>query len=172
LDMGRLVDQYCAAGDESFYQSPAGQSILLFTLGLIGGSPGIDPHSYLDPYLATAAQVHSMLERLVHGSKMPQSSLIVGLIRAIENVLEDCLEEVSAPGQTHNWSLATERLIHHGLLVDAEGLTLVGDSGAPSLDQLRQARADLQRWQERTAPILEEQNLEQARCEETEHEDS
>jgi hypothetical protein len=170
--MGRLVDQYCAACDESFYKSPAGQSILLFTLGLIGGSPGIDPQSCLDPYVAPAAHVQSMLERLVTGSKMPESSLIVGLIRAIENVLEDCLEEVSAPGETHHWSPATQRLIHEGLLIDSDGLTLVGDIGAPSLEQLRQAQADLEMWRERTILMLEEQNLEQSTREEIEHEDS
>jgi hypothetical protein len=170
--MGRLVEQYCAACDETFYKSLSGQSILLFTLALIGGSPVVDPQLCLDPYLATVAHVRIMLERLVQGSKMPESFLVIGLIRAIEDVLADCLDEAPAPGETHHWSLATERLIQHGLLVDAEGLTLVGDLGAPSLEQLRQARADLEMWRELTAMILEEQNLEQAIREETEDEDS
>jgi hypothetical protein len=170
--MGRLVEQYCAACEESFYKSPAGQSLLLFTLALMGGSPVVDPQLRLNPYLATVAHVRIMLERLVLGSKMPESFLVIGLIRAIDNVLEDCLEEVAAPGETHDWSFATERLIHHGLLVDAAGLTLVGDIGETSLDQLRQAQVDLEMWRELTTPILEEQNLEQARREETEDEDS
>jgi hypothetical protein len=103
---------------------------------------------------------------------MSESFLVIGLIRAIEDVLADCLDSALAPGETHDWSFATERLIRHGLLVDAEGLTLVGDMGAPSLDQLRQARADLEMWRERTAPILEELNLEQAIPEQTQDEDS
>jgi hypothetical protein len=170
--MGKLINQYCAACDESCYQSPAGQSILLFTLGLIGGSSGIDLHSYLDPDLATVAHVQMMLERLVNESTMPESSLIVGLIRAIENVLEDCLEEVSAPGETRHWSPATQRLIHEGLLIDSDGLTLVGDIRVNSPEQLRQARADLEVWRDITIVILEEQNLARAIRKEIDHDDS
>jgi hypothetical protein len=165
--MGKLINQYCAACDESFYQSPAGQSILLFTLGLIG----IDPQSCLDPYVAPVTHVQIMLERLVNDSKMPESSLIVGLIRAIENVLEDCLEEVSAPGGTRHWSPATQRLIHEGLLIDSDGLTLVGDIGACSLEQLRQVRADLEMWRELTIVVLEERNLQRDICKEIDYED-
>jgi hypothetical protein len=103
-------------------------------------------------------------------SKRPETSVITELIREIEEVLEDCSQEApaKAPGRTHDWSPATQRLIEQGLLVDAEGLTLMGDLGAPSLDQLRQAKADLETWRELTAPILEEQNLERARREKAE----
>jgi hypothetical protein len=162
--MGRLVDQFCAACDEGLYQSPSGQSILLFILALIGGSPVIDPQLRLDPYLATVAHVHITLKRLIQGFKLSESSLVIGLIRAIEDVLEDC--SVEPPRGTRHWSPATQRLIKQGLLVDSDGLTLVGDVGAPSLDQLKLARADLELWRELTAPILEEQNLERAICEE------
>ena len=148
--MGKLIDQFCAACDEHFYQSPSGQSILLFTLALIGGSPVIDPQLRLDPYLATVAHIQITLDRLVYGFKMSESSLIIGLIRAIEDVLADCSEVPLAPGETRHWSPATQRLIQQGLLVDADGLTLVGDIGAPSLEQLRQARADLEMWRELT----------------------
>ena len=166
--MGKLIDQFCAACDERFYQSPSGQSSLLFTLALIGGSPVIDPQLRLDSYLATVAHIQIALDRLVYGFKLSESALIIGLIRAIEDVLADCSEQIPAPGENRHWSPATQRLIQQGLLIDADGLTLVGDIGAPTLEQLRQARADLEMWRELTALILEEQNLEQVTCEEIE----
>ena len=166
--MGKLVDQFCAACDERFYQGPSGQSILLFTLALIGGSPVVDPQLRLDPYLATVPHIQITLDRLIYGFKLSEFSLIIGLIRAIEDVLADCSQVPLAPGETRHWSPATQRLIQQGLLIDADGLTLVGDIGPPSLEQLREGRADLEMWRELTALILAEQNLERAICEEIE----
>jgi hypothetical protein len=153
------------------YKHPPKRGNSIFTLALIGGSPVIDPQLRLDPYLATVAHIQITLDRLVYGIKMSESYLIIGLIRAIENVLADCSQVPLTPGETRHWSRATQRLIQQGLLVDADGLTLVGDIGAPTLEQLRQARADLEMWRELTALILEEQNLEQAIHEEAEDED-
>ncbi|MGO8946744.1 MAG: hypothetical protein ACLQUY_03575 [Ktedonobacterales bacterium] len=131
----------------------------------------IDPHIRLDPYLATVAHVRITLERVVHGSKVSESFLVVGLIRAIEDVLEDCSQE--APGGTSEWSFASQRLLRHGVLIDSDGgLSVVGEIGAPALDQLKQARADLETWWELTEPILEEQNLDRAIHDEVEDDDS
>ena len=99
---------------------------------------------------------------------MTESFLVLGLIRAIEDVLVDCSEEVPASGEIRHWSFASQRLIQRGLLVDLEVFTLLGDSGAPSPNQLGQARADLEMWLELTAPIREEQNLERVIREEVE----
>ena len=167
--MGRLIDQLCTACDTSFYLSPFGQSILLFILTLVGGSHVIDPYIRLDPYLATRAHVRMTLERVVRGSKMSESFLVIGLIRAIEDVLEDCSQELRA--RTGERSLATERLVRHGILSDIDGrLRVAGDTGALALDPADHARADLEMWQKQTEAILEEQNLEQSICAEVEDE--
>jgi hypothetical protein len=71
--MGRLIDQLCAACDATFYQSPPGQSMLLFILTLLGGVPLVDPQIRPDPYLATASRVHSTIEQLV-GLPLPSAS--------------------------------------------------------------------------------------------------
>ena len=161
--MGRLVDQFCAVCDESFSKSPSWPSLLLFILALLGWSPRIDPQVRLDPNLATVAHVRIMLERLVQGSKMPELFLVVGLIRAIEDVLEDCSQETPKEGKLADWSPATERLTRFGVLIDADGgLAVMGGTEKPVPDRRRQARADLEMWREVTARILEEQNLEQA----------
>ena len=122
----------------------------------------------LDPYLATVPHIQITLDRLIYGFKLSEFSLIIGLIRTIEDVLADCSQVPLAPGETRHWSPATQRLIQQGLLIDADGLTLVGDIGPPSLEQLREVRADLEMWRELTALILAEQNLERAICEEIE----
>ncbi len=171
--MGTLIDQFCTACEEISLRSPAGQSILVLILVLVGGTPVVDPSVRPDPYFATVAHVHLLLERLIHKSKMTESFLVPGFVRAIDDVLADCSAETPPPGETRHWSLATQRLIQHGLLVAvaSEGLALAGDSGTAPADQHRQAEADREMWQELTAPILEEQNLEQAIREESEDED-
>jgi len=90
--MGRLIEQFCAACDASNYQSLCGQSLLVFVLALVGGAPVVDPRIRLDPYVATPAHAHIALERLVQGATMSESLLVIGLIRAIEDVLIDCSE--------------------------------------------------------------------------------
>jgi hypothetical protein len=159
--MGRLIDQLCAARDATFYQSPPGQSMLLFILTLLGGVPLVDPQIRPDRYLATVSRVHSTIEQLVRGVNMPEYSLADGPTWAIDDVLADCLHEM--PKGASGWSPATERLVRHGVLIDSDGeLRVVGEREVPSDDRVKQARADRDLWRELTALILEDQHLEQA----------
>jgi hypothetical protein len=159
--MGRLIDQLCAACDATFYQSPPGQSILLFILTLLGGLPVVDSQIRHDPYPATVAHVQSTIEQLVQGANMPEYSLVGGLIRAIDDVLVDCAHEM--PKGASGWSPATERLVRHGVLIDVDGeLRVAGEREVPGDNRVKQARADRDLWRELTAQILEDQHLEQA----------
>jgi hypothetical protein len=101
---------------------------------------------------------------------MLESFLIVGLIRAIEDVLADCSREVVPPPS--DWSPATRRLILQGILVESAGdrLALVGEGGAPSPDMETLVRDDLERWRELSAEILADPNLQDAIQEEDEKE--
>ena len=160
--MGRLLDQFCVACEESITQSPSGHTLALLILALLGGWPEIDPQVRLDPYLATVAHVRITLERWLQGSWTSELSLALGLIWAIGSVLEDCAHEhVRNPGE--DWSPATQRLLRYGVLIDAGGvLAVIGETEIPVPDRIRRARADLELWSEVTAPILEHENLEQA----------
>jgi hypothetical protein len=161
--MGRLIDQFGGACNPSCYHSAYGQSLRAFVLGLIGGSAVGDPLIRLDPYVASAEHVHVSLERMIQGGKMSESFLIVGLIRAIEEVLEDCSRAV-VPLQPSGWSSATRRLIAQGILLESaeSGLALVGESNTSLFDPEGLVRADLVRWRELTAEILADRNLEEA----------
>jgi hypothetical protein len=90
---------------------------------------------------------------------------VVGLIRAIEDVLEDCSQEASAA--TVDWSLATQRLIGQGVLVDTgEVLTLVGEDPPCTVERAHGVQADLDLWRQLTALILADEHFEQAIYEE------
>jgi hypothetical protein len=135
--------------------------MLLFILTLLSGSPAVDLQIRVDPYLATVARVRSTIEQLVQGTNMPEYSLVDGLIRAIDDVLVDCLHEM--PKGASGWSPATERLVRHGVLIDSDGeLRVVGEHEVPADDRVKQAQADRDLWRELTTLILEGQHLEQA----------
>jgi len=161
--MGRLIYQFCGSCDPSYYHSACGQSLLAFVLVLIGGSSVGDPIIRLDPYVASAEHVHVALERMIQGGTMSESFLIVGLIRAIEEVLEDCARAV-VPLQPSEWSSASRRLIAQGILLESgeSGLTLVGESNTSLFEPEGLVRVDLERWRELTAEILADRNLEEA----------
>ncbi len=92
---------------------------------------------------------------------MPESSLVGGLILAIDDVLVDCSDR--RPRGAWDWSPATSRLVRRGMLIDVEGvLRVAGECDMPASDRMKQARADRDRWCEATRLILEEQHLEQA----------
>ena len=158
--MGRMSDQLCAACDASFYKSYPGQSLSLFILTLLGGLPAVDTCIRLDSAMAAIAHVRSTIEQLVQAQTMPESSLVGGLIRAIDDILVDCSNEM--PKGPSGWSPATERLVRHGVLVESDGeLRVNGESEMPAPDRVKLARADLDLWRELTAMILEEWDLTQ-----------
>jgi hypothetical protein len=159
--VGRLANLLYAACDVTCYQSPPGQYLPLFILTLLSGMEVVDPQIRLDPSTATSARVQSTLERLLRGCNIPESSLVGGLILAIDDVLVDCSDR--RPTGTWGWSPATARLVRRGMLIDVEGvLRVAGECEVPTSDRMRQARADRDRWCEATTLILEEQRLEQA----------
>ena len=158
--MGRLANLLYTACDVKFYQSPPGRCLPLFILTLLSAAEVVDPRSRLDPPTATAARVQSTFEWLLRGCDMPESSLVGGLILAIDDILVDCSDRL--PRGAWGWSPATARLLRRGMLVDVEGvLRVAGECEMPTPDRLRRARADRERWCEATALILEEQRLEQ-----------
>jgi hypothetical protein len=76
------------------------------------------------------------------------------------------------PSDTPQWAPVTQRLIRQGVLIDSGGqLTMPGESETLDVNRARQARADLDRWRDLTALILEEQHLEQAIREELDDEE-
>jgi hypothetical protein len=159
--MGRLLNQFCAACDVMWYQRPSGQSLLLFMVGLLRSSPAGVPHLHLDPDRGTVAHVRILLEQRIHRSKTSEIFLVLGLIRAIENVLEDCTHK-GAHDCSH-WSLATQRLLQQGTLIVSDGeLRIAGGRDESARDCRYQAQVDLDLWRERTQAILEQQNLDQA----------
>ena len=159
--MGRLANLLYAACDVECYQSPPGQSLPLFILTLLSGVEVGDPRMYRDSSQAASARVQCTLERLLRGCNMPESSLVGGLILAIDDVLVDCSDRM--PRGTWGWSPATARLVRRGMLNDVEGvLCVAGECETPTPDRMKRARADRDRWCEATRLILEEQHLEQA----------
>jgi hypothetical protein len=83
--------------------------VLVVDVVLLDGSSMVDSPLRLDPDLATGTQIPIALDRLIHESKRSETTLIIGLIQAIEEVLKDCSREQSqAPGGTHDWSQATQ----------------------------------------------------------------
>lgn len=159
--MGKLANLLYAACDAQIYTSPPGRSLPLFILTLLGGSEVVEPLIRLAPAQATVEHVQSTIERLLRKSIMPESSLVSGLILAIDDVLVDCSDEM--PKGASGWSPATQWLVRRGMLIDVEGdLRVVGECDVPAPYRLKQARADRERWCEVTSLILEEQHLEQA----------
>jgi hypothetical protein len=158
--MGRLANLLYVACDVQRYQSPPGRCLPLFMLTLLSGAEAGDPRIRIDLSQVTAAGLQCTLERLLRYGDMPESSLVGGLILAIDDVLVDCSDRV--PRGAWGWSPATSRLVRRGMLLDVEGvLRVAGECEAATPDRVRQARADRDRWCEATGPILEEQRLEQ-----------
>jgi hypothetical protein len=110
--------------------------------------------------MAAATYAQSAIERLVQSKTMPESSLVGGLIRAIDDILVDCSNEM--PKGPSGWSPATERLVRHGVLIETDGeLRINGEPEMPAPDRVKLARADLDLWRELTALVLEEWDLTQ-----------
>lgn len=114
------------------------------------------------PYLATVAHVRITLQRWLQGSGTSESFLVLGLILAIQSVLEDCAHEHLGRA-AEDWSPATRRLLRYGVLIDADGaLAVIGETETPLPDRIGRARVDLELWREVTTHMLEHDNLEQA----------
>lgn len=94
-------------------------------MSLVGRSPCADPDIKVDPNVVTGDYVRIALERYLDLLHVRESFLVLGLIRAIDDVLEDCAIETL--DESSDWSPTAQRLLRQGLLVVTDGALAVAE---------------------------------------------